>query len=366
MANSGFGVQVGRYTTERLGGKWTSEKARFFDAWQRAEGTAATYNPFATTRSGYAGETDLANNPAHVKNYPSAQVGMQATYDTLARTDFYPNIVKLLKDPDTTAEQLAQAVAQSPWGTGVGVLRALGVTNAEAYETATKSQAKVDVISGEQQAIDTTIQDSLARLDKLMPTPEYAAAVGKLGPLSRREAAFTTEMVGNLQNQLQSRAEARAATYGGTTLPATDEAGFVAKGPNSVVNRVLYIAQKQIGKPYVWGAESPAEGGFDCSGLIDYAYRQAGIDLPGRLTTYSAMNIGKSVKGKTLLPGDMIITNGGKHMVMYTGNGQVIAAPHRGEVVQYQPLSRFDGDIVDVRRVVLSPAKLKPKKGAKV
>lgn len=115
------------------------------------------------------------------------------------------------------------------------------------------------------------------------------------------------------------------------------------------MQKVLAIAHDQIGTPYVWGAEDPKHG-FDCSGLIEYCYEQAGIPTPGRLTTQSALTLGKSVKNQKYLPGDMLITNGGKHMVMYVGKGKVIAAPHTGEVVQYQPVSRFKGDIVDVRR----------------
>jgi cell wall-associated NlpC family hydrolase len=146
------------------------------------------------------------------------------------------------------------------------------------------------------------------------------------------------------------------ATYAASTAEAAKYGGSI-EGPkhssgNGVVDSILSIAHKQIGKPYVWGAESPSEGGFDCSGLIDYAYRKAGVKLPGRLTTYSILKMGQSVKGGQYRPGDMVVTNGGKHVVMYVGNGQVIAAPHTGSVVQYQPLSRFHGDIVDVRRVL--------------
>ncbi len=143
-------------------------------------------------------------------------------------------------------------------------------------------------------------------------------------------------------------AETAANRWGGTTDPG----GSLPGTSKPVVNRVLSIAHQQIGKPYVWGAESPSEGGFDCSGLIDWAYKQAGIDLPGRLTTYTAMRVGRSVRGQQMQPGDLLITNGGKHMVMYVGNNRVIAAPRTGEVVQYQPVSRFNGDIVDVRRIV--------------
>lgn len=148
-------------------------------------------------------------------------------------------------------------------------------------------------------------------------------------------------------------ARQEAAQYGGEVTPPKGQGGrpYPTTG-SSTVNAILAAAHSQIGKPYVWGGESPSEGGFDCSGLLDWAFQQAGIDLPGRLTTYSAMQLGRSVKGKELRPGDFIISNGGKHMVMYVGGGKVIAAPHRGAVVQYQPVSRFKGDIVDVRRVL--------------
>lgn len=146
-------------------------------------------------------------------------------------------------------------------------------------------------------------------------------------------------------------AEDRARQFGGTTVPPVSWQENGPPLPRGVVGKVLAAAHSQLGKPYVWGGESPQEGGFDCSGLIDWALRQAGIDVPGRLTTYSAMKLGRSVKGKKLKPGDMIITNGGKHMVLYVGGGRVIAAPRRGEVVQYQPLSAFRDSIVDVRRI---------------
>lgn len=149
--------------------------------------------------------------------------------------------------------------------------------------------------------------------------------------------------------QQYSAASQNAASWGGSIRGAVQ----VPDDASPVAQQILTIAGKQVGKPYVWGGESPDEGGFDCSGLIDYAFRQAGVKLPGgRLTTWSMMKMGQSVKGQSFRPGDWIITNGGKHVVMYAGNGKVIAAPRRGEVVQYQPLSRFNGQIVDVRRIL--------------
>ena len=139
-----------------------------------------------------------------------------------------------------------------------------------------------------------------------------------------------------------------------TRVPAPSRrTGLSPRAPNRVTQKVLDIANAQVGKPYVWGAESPAEGGFDCSGLIDYAFRQAGVNLPpGRLTTWTMAKLGRSVKGKPLRPGDWVITNGGKHVVLYVGGGKVLAAPHPGAVVQYQDFDSFKGGIVDIRRVL--------------
>jgi cell wall-associated NlpC family hydrolase len=118
---------------------------------------------------------------------------------------------------------------------------------------------------------------------------------------------------------------------------------------------LVSYAQQQLGQPYIWGGESRKEGGFDCSGLVDWALRQEGYKGP-RVTTYSLAKMGESVKGQGLQVGDLIITHGGGHVVIYAGNGQVIAAPHRGANVQYQPVSRFAGDITDVRRLSQYPA----------
>jgi cell wall-associated NlpC family hydrolase len=130
-------------------------------------------------------------------------------------------------------------------------------------------------------------------------------------------------------------------------LPAGQDA---PSSPKGIGNRVVQAAAKQLGQPYVWGGESRKEGGFDCSGLVDWALRACGVNLPGRLTTQSALHVGHSVKGQPLKPGDMMIVHNGQHMVLYAGNGKVIAAPHTGTNVQYQDASMFSG-LVDVRRL---------------
>ena len=135
-------------------------------------------------------------------------------------------------------------------------------------------------------------------------------------------------------------AETKARQYGGTVQ---DFGG--GDHPNPKIAQALAVAKQQIGKPYVWGATNPKVG-FDCSGLIEYAFETAGIKTPGRLTTGPMAKMGKKIGWKNVQPGDWIVrdSGGSGHVVMYVGNGQVIAAPRTGEVIQYQPLSRFASD----------------------
>jgi cell wall-associated NlpC family hydrolase len=111
---------------------------------------------------------------------------------------------------------------------------------------------------------------------------------------------------------------------------------------------VLAFAKTQLGQPYVWGGESRKEGGFDCSGLIQAAYASIGINIPR--VTFDQMKGGKKVAWANLRPGDLVFANGGNHVVLYVGNGQVIAAPHTGAKVRYQPLNDFKSSFTTARR----------------
>lgn len=195
-----YGVQVGRSVVTRLGGAWTPEKQRFFDAWAKAEGTVANYNPFATTRGGYPGESRF--NSVGVKHFPSMAVGIQATYDTLLN-GYYDHIVDLLRDPNATAEDLGKAVASSPWGTGTGVLRVLGSKQADAYEAA-KSAATYGTLRGQAEQMYKEIEDSPLdpRLQpysfhfqqqpqiNLSPSPGYLAQLSGRSPFGARLAGI--------------------------------------------------------------------------------------------------------------------------------------------------------------------------------
>ncbi|MGQ4329410.1 NlpC/P60 family protein [Streptomyces hayashii] len=97
----------------------------------------------------------------------------------------------------------------------------------------------------------------------------------------------------------------------------------------------LAAVRSALGKPYVWGANGPS--GFDCSGLMQWSYAQAGVALPR--TSQAQAHAGRRVPLSQAQPGDIVTyRSDASHVGMYVGNGQVIHAPYPGAPVRYDPV----------------------------
>ncbi|WP_245658140.1 C40 family peptidase [Microtetraspora malaysiensis] len=105
-----------------------------------------------------------------------------------------------------------------------------------------------------------------------------------------------------------------------------------------LARKAVEVAKKQLGDPYRWGASGP--GAFDCSGLVQYAWRKAGVDIP-RTTWSQRSGVKKKVAWSKLKPGDLIFTSGGGHVGMYVGKGKMIHSPHTGAVVRIDKLDAY-------------------------
>src|SRR5829696_1805312 len=116
-----------------------------------------------------------------------------------------------------------------------------------------------------------------------------------------------------------------------------DAAGYA----NPKALKALQFALAQLGKPYKWGAEGPDF--YDCSGLVQTAYKQAGVSLPRTARPqYRATRV-QSIS--SLLPGDLLFFatsrsdwNTIHHVAIYLGKGKMLHAPTTGELVKISPI----------------------------
>ncbi|MBA3842237.1 MAG: C40 family peptidase, partial [Actinobacteria bacterium] len=126
------------------------------------------------------------------------------------------------------------------------------------------------------------------------------------------------------------------------TAPAAPSVSSGAGHPEAAT-----LALQYLGVHYLWGGSTPA--GFDCSGLVMYVYAHLGIQLPH----YAADQYlsGTPVSRSDLQPGDLVFFDGLNHVGIYIGNGQMVHAPHTGDVVRIANLSDFDSGYVGARRI---------------
>jgi cell wall-associated NlpC family hydrolase len=121
-------------------------------------------------------------------------------------------------------------------------------------------------------------------------------------------------------------------------LPVTPGSGTgaAAGAVTGTVGVAIAFARAQLGKPYVWGGTGP--NSYDCSGLVQAAYRAAGVSLPR--TTQQMIFSGQNVAKSDLRPGDLVFPDPG-HVAIYTGGGTFIEAPHSGLMVREVPMWGF-------------------------
>jgi murein DD-endopeptidase len=117
--------------------------------------------------------------------------------------------------------------------------------------------------------------------------------------------------------------------------------------------RAASSALKMVGKPYRYGGASPA--GFDCSGLVQYSYQQAGVALPR--ATDAQLRASQPLRGQHLRRGDLLFFDqeGKKksHVGIYLGNGRFVHAPSSGKAVRTDRLDSayWKKHLSEVRRI---------------
>jgi hypothetical protein len=111
---------------------------------------------------------------------------------------------------------------------------------------------------------------------------------------------------------------------------------------SEIAGEALLFALETLGTPYVWGGQSFAQGGFDCSGLVVWAYEQAGWWLPR--TAADQWHATTRIDESELRPGDLVFFEntyqpGISHVGIYAGNGYMLHAPKENDVVRFASLA---------------------------
>ncbi|MCL6705074.1 C40 family peptidase [Pseudomonas sp. T1.Ur] len=142
----------------------------------------------------------------------------------------------------------------------------------------------------------------------------------------------------------------------GTPRLSTANSKLVPPMATKASSNVLSRAVNVLGTPYRWGGSSPSKG-FDCSGLVKYAFNDATFDLP-RTSNAMAAGHGEKVERKDLKPGDLIFfklkSRRVNHVAIYLGNDRFIHAPRRGKSVTIDTLNKpyWDTHYVVAKRVL--------------
>jgi cell wall-associated NlpC family hydrolase len=146
-----------------------------------------------------------------------------------------------------------------------------------------------------------------------------------------------------------SRQSATAKRYVAKSARHTLKRAAPAPKP-SLGERAARIAVKAVGVPYRWGGASLASG-FDCSGLVHWAYGRLGVELPH--SSYALYDLGRRVARGRMKPGDVLFFSGLGHVGLYLGRGRMVHAPQSGRNVEIVTLggSNYGLRLVGARRI---------------
>ncbi|SCG04674.1 Cell wall-associated hydrolase, NlpC family [Streptomyces sp. MnatMP-M17] len=237
--------------------------------------------------------------------------------------------------------QAQQAAAAKERAEAAKSLESLTASQASLRTSKENVQKKLGAARALLSQLTAAEQERLAALErkKEEEARRKAEAKAKEEARAKAEAEAEAERTREQEQAAQPPAtgtgtDSGAGTGSGTGSGSSDS-GYATKAA-----KVLAFARAQIGKPYVWGASGPSS--YDCSGLTQAAWREAGVELPR--TTWEQVKVGTRVATGDLLPGDLVFFYDDiSHVGIYIGDGMMIHAPKPGanvreESIYYMPI----------------------------
>ncbi|BBX96902.1 putative endopeptidase [Mycobacterium lacus] len=256
------------------------------------------------------------------------------------------------QSPQLVIDRLAlQRVLASQMATQMANFRAAGEQAARAERASARSAADAKAAAEQAAAVRASLQRKQSQLQVQIAvvksqymslTPEQRTALADPGPVPATAAIAVTPAPGALppgEPPAGGAPSGEAPPQGGMPgMPVAPGGGDRAV--------VVQAALAQIGTPYAWGGAAP--GGFDCSGLVMWAFQQAGIALPH--SSQALAQGGQPVALSDLQPGDVLtFYSDASHAGIYIGDGMMVHSSTFGQPVRVVPMNS-SGPIYDARR----------------
>jgi peptidoglycan DL-endopeptidase CwlO len=282
---------------------------------------------YATPQTGFASYFSSSATMNQARNQYTDQIVGNLTKDETALEHSETRLQKEQAQQQTVAAQAQSEAAQA---------KSLAQAN---QQEAAATKATLAQVQGQlaQQVAQAAIQE--AQQEAAAAARAASAAQQQQAAAAAAAAATVAGVVGGASS---GAAATNAANQAGTT---TGPVGGSSQGGSGGIAAVR-AAVSQLGVPYVFGSEQPGAG-FDCSGLVQWAWAQAGVSIAR--TTETEWPSLTHVPLNALQPGDLLfyynLDGDGQvdHVVMYTGSGPygtdtVIQAPFTGSTVSYSPI----------------------------
>jgi peptidoglycan DL-endopeptidase CwlO len=214
------------------------------------------------------------------------------------------------------------------------------------HELLAKARVAQQRVVAQRAGAKASIESQIGKQNSLL-----SSIKGEIARIVAADAARQRQLAAAAQQRL-SLSRVSQAQSGDNIVGASAIApqAVTVVAPPSTHSGAADAALTQLGTPYVWAGSQP--GGFDCSGLVMWAFAQVGVSLPH--STYADYSLGVPVSRDQLQPGDLVFFDGLGHMGIYIGGDQFVHAPHTGDVVKISSLNEgwYSSTYVGARRIL--------------
>jgi cell wall-associated NlpC family hydrolase len=307
-----------------------------------------------------AAEKKHADDQAAVDSAKARLAAFQGAVNKLAAAQYMGGRVDGMEamltagSPQGLIDKLAvQRVMATQMRTQMASYRIAGAQAAEAERASAKSAADAKSAAEQAAAVRASLQSKQSQLQVQIAvvksqyvslTPQQRTALadpGQVPAAAPAPGAPAPDAVPPPGGPAPADAPPPAGMMPG--MPGMQPPGGVGGGDRATV---VQAALTQVGSSYVWGGASP--GAFDCSGLVMWAFQQAGISLPH--SSQAQAQGGQPVALSDLQPGDVVtFYNDASHSGIYVGDGMVIHSSTYGVPVRVVPMGAA-GPVHDARR----------------